>query len=162
MHGVVEDSHDLVPPMQPCVRSVGLRLLGPVFRAACNPVAHTSLDIHQRLSSKYKYIFLTKSSAPLTRWYFTPGQSCDRPPLTSTTECCCTLCPIHQSVFLHHTQTRHSLFPLTFPRYISPNKRPTTQPHPRNLTLPRIRFLRLHSRYTQAHPLQFGPVGKGG
>jgi hypothetical protein len=36
-------------------------------------------------------VILTKSSAPLTKWYFTPGQSCARPPRTMTTECCCTL-----------------------------------------------------------------------
>ena len=30
----------------------------------------------------------TKSNAPLTKWYFTPGQSCARPPRTMTTECC--------------------------------------------------------------------------
>lgn len=35
----------------------------------------------------------TRSSAPRTKWYFTPGQSCALPPLTITTLCCCTLCP---------------------------------------------------------------------
>ena len=36
---------------------------------------------------------LTRSIAPLTRWYLTPGQSWLLPPLTNTTECCCTLWP---------------------------------------------------------------------
>jgi hypothetical protein len=35
-----------------------------------------------------RIIELTRSNAPLTRWYLTPGQSCDLPPLTSTTLCC--------------------------------------------------------------------------
>lgn len=34
-----------------------------------------------------------KSYAPLTSRYLTPGKSCARPPLTSTTECSCKLCP---------------------------------------------------------------------
>ena len=35
----------------------------------------------------------TRSSAPLTRWYLTPGQSWLLPPRTSTTECCWMLWP---------------------------------------------------------------------
>lgn len=34
-----------------------------------------------------------RSSAPRTRWYFTPGQSWERPPRTRTTLCCWTLWP---------------------------------------------------------------------
>lgn len=34
-----------------------------------------------------------KSNAPLTSLYLTPGRSCTLPPLTSTTECSCRLCP---------------------------------------------------------------------
>lgn len=77
---------------EPSHRSVVLRLLCPILRAARDPVSYTTLQVVSIGESLCERPMQhTKSIAPRTSLYFTPGQSCARPPLTNTTECCCTL-----------------------------------------------------------------------
>jgi hypothetical protein len=71
-----------------------LGLLRTIFRSRRDSVCHSAL-FQISLDALSSIESLTKSNAPLTRWYFTPGQSCALPPRTITTECCCTLCPDH-------------------------------------------------------------------
>lgn len=100
-------------------------------------------------------VCLTRSNAPLTKWYLTPGQSCARPPRTMTTECCCTLCPNHWLVFLPVDST--PLFH-TFPWDIGRNDLARTQSDPRNLPLARVGFLRLRRSHFQTYALQLRPI----
>jgi hypothetical protein len=78
----------------PSSRSSLLRLLRPILRPTRSSITNTTLSfISHALNLFFPLSKLTKSIAPLTKWYLTPGQSWLRPPLTSTTLCCCTLCP---------------------------------------------------------------------
>jgi len=107
-------------------------------------------------ASTLKHTQHTRSNAPRTKWYFTPGQSCARPPRTITTECCCTLCPIHcdQRPSLPPNSKLHH----TFTRYIRRYHLARTQPHPRNLALPRIRLLGLRRADLQTYAFELRPV----
>lgn len=76
-----------------------LGLLGTVFTPARRSVRNTTLftptlaiNLVREKETQGNQI-LTRSNAPRTRWYRTPGQSCDLPPRTSTTLCCWMLCP---------------------------------------------------------------------
>lgn len=142
------------------LNSVRLGLLCAVLRAARDSVANSTLcHACQYLSPiTQKEPRLTRSIAPLTRWYLTPGQSCDLPPLTSTTECCWTLCPCKSvSTYIPRLKCLHLL---TFSWNVCRDNLPTAQPDPRNLALPRVGLLRLRRTHTQAHTLHLRSVGQ--
>jgi hypothetical protein len=56
-----------------------------VTRLPTPPCGHT---VSMQVIILARFHLLTKSIAPRTKWYLTPGQSCARPPRTRTTECC--------------------------------------------------------------------------
>lgn len=114
----IYSSHSITAPESESIlanRSL-LRLLGPVFTPATHPATDTALEatqsaivpLNSRRSNRIALLSprkqrktkgkvlvekLTKSSAPLTKWYRTPGQSWLRPPRTRTTLCCWMLWP---------------------------------------------------------------------
>lgn len=89
----------------------------------------------------------TRSSAPRIKWYFTPGQSCARPPRTITTECCCTLCPIHRTSASSKHYSSSSPLRHTFTWDISSDDSVRAQFDLCDLALRRVRFLGLHHRH---------------
>ena len=132
-----------------------LGLLRSVLGPRCDSATNTTLQL---VSSYFCFdtVRLTKSNAPLTKWYFTPGQSCARPPRTMTTECCCTLCPR-----LPLALVQHSIISIrTFTRNIRRNDLSSAQPDPRNLPLSGVGFLRLRCAHFQAYTLQLRPISQ--